>query len=142
MISATVRLRLKPCVTGRAKGAVERATGLRGNAQRAAIILGDEHRFDGVAVADVKQELARAVIGELDRRVGGGATAAAALTNFSRNSLAMSVIAESHAHAGTLMDPAQHLAGAEGLLALLREPGVRPSASKSSRLTVIGYCIG
>ena len=47
-----------------ARGAEEAAHGaprLRGDAERAAVILWNEHRFDRVSVADVKEPLARAV---------------------------------------------------------------------------------
>src|SRR5512139_1553236 len=52
-------------MTGRAKRAVERAAGLRGNAQRAAARLRDVHGLDGLARAHVEQPLARAVVGLL-----------------------------------------------------------------------------
>src|SRR3546814_15396350 len=58
--------------------AVERAAHLRGHAQRAAPLVGDEHRFDGVVAVHAEQPLVGAVGGgllELDlrseeRRVG------------------------------------------------------------------------
>src|SRR5258708_5025932 len=61
---------------GRAKGAVEHATDLRGDAQRAALRLGNEHHFEGLRRVGAQQPLARAVgrlpgeddLGQLDAR--------------------------------------------------------------------------
>ena len=46
---------------GRAERAVERAAHLRGDAQRAAVFLGDVDHLEGLAVAARQQPLARAV---------------------------------------------------------------------------------
>ena len=54
---------MKPWWPGGAEAAADRAAGLRRHAQRAAIVLGNEHGFDGVAVADVEQPLDGAVGG-------------------------------------------------------------------------------
>ncbi len=66
-ISAVSRLRLKPCGAGGAERAVERAADLRGDAQRAAADLGDEHRLDRLLAAagavGAQQPLAGAVAG-------------------------------------------------------------------------------
>ena len=45
----------KALVTGGAKPATYRATGLRRNTQRATVFFGDKNGFDGVAIANVKQ---------------------------------------------------------------------------------------
>ena len=45
----------------RAEGAADRAAHLRGNAQRDAVVFGDEHALDAVAAADFKEPLHRAV---------------------------------------------------------------------------------
>ena len=67
MISAIVEVAVEALLPGRAERAVERAAHLRGDAQRAAVVLGDEHRLDAVADADVEQPLARAVGGAVSR---------------------------------------------------------------------------
>ena len=65
MISAAVRLRLKPCGPGRAERAVERAADLARDAKRAATRLGNEDRLDDLFAArgagHAQQPLARAV---------------------------------------------------------------------------------
>ena len=48
-------------VAGRAEAAADGAAGLRRDAQRAAVVLGNEHGLDRVAVADVEQPLDGAV---------------------------------------------------------------------------------
>ena len=53
---------------GGAERAVQRATDLRGNAQRATIRFGDEHRFDAVAAIQPDQPLVGAVAGSLVER--------------------------------------------------------------------------
>jgi hypothetical protein len=48
-------------VPGGAEAAAHRTTGLRRNAQRAAVVFGDEDRLDGIAAAHVEQPLDGAV---------------------------------------------------------------------------------
>src|SRR5207237_799311 len=48
---------------GRAEGAVEHTARLARNAQRAAVRLGNEHRFDGIRFIDLEQPFARAIFG-------------------------------------------------------------------------------
>src|SRR5690606_13782416 len=55
-------------ITCGAKRACHRAARLAGDAQGAAIVLGDEDGFDGVVASDVEQPLARAVGRALLRR--------------------------------------------------------------------------
>ena len=57
----TGQVAAKALVSRGAKAAAHRAPGLRRNAQRAAIVLGDEHRLDRIAIAHIKQPLDRAV---------------------------------------------------------------------------------
>ena len=52
---------IEPLVTGRAERSVQRATGLRGNTQRAATGLGYEHRLDCLTRSDVDEPFVRAV---------------------------------------------------------------------------------
>jgi hypothetical protein len=52
---------IEALLAGRAEGAVERASRLRRDAKRAAVILGDVDHLDGIAGADVEQPLAGAV---------------------------------------------------------------------------------
>ena len=56
-ISPTRRSRLNPCAPGRAELAVERASDLGRNAQRPAVVLGNEDRLDAVADADIEEPL-------------------------------------------------------------------------------------
>jgi hypothetical protein len=51
--------------SGGTERAIQRTAGLRGNAQSAAVGFGNEYRFDGVAVADIKKKLARTVVRQL-----------------------------------------------------------------------------
>ena len=60
-ISAVGQVAVEALLAGRAERAVERAAGLRRDAQRAAVVLGDVDGLDRVAAADVEQPLARAV---------------------------------------------------------------------------------
>ena len=79
-------------VAGRAEAAVDGAAGLRRDAQRAALRLGDEDGLDGVAVADVEQPLDRAVERDLLADDGRPVISAPAIS-LSRNGLARSDIA-------------------------------------------------
>ena len=90
-ISAVVRLRLKPCCAVEQNVQSIAQPTWRGDAQRAAAWLGDEHHLEGLAVPARQQPLARAVGGDLRLRSRRWTSASSA--SCARKSLARSVIA-------------------------------------------------
>ena len=105
-------------LAGGTERAVQRAAGLRRNAQRAAVVLRDVHRLDRIAIPGIEQPLARAV------GSGGIAQRGRARYLASRFSLARSVLREiGHRReiAGeALVDPPRQLLRAKRLLARAR----------------------
>src|SRR5205085_8062120 len=116
---AARQIAVEALLAGRAEGAVEHTARLARNAQRAAVCLGNEHRFDGIRLIDLEQPFARAVfgggIGHDHRRIDARADHEALAQRLRKI-----------AHAGelalaALVDPVQQLARTERLLALLGE---------------------
>jgi hypothetical protein len=101
-------------VAGGAEAAAHGATGLGGHAQRAAVVLGDEHGLDGVAAAHVEQPLGGAVGRDLLGQ-HRQARISARPASFSRRDLARSVMDE--VLRALLVNPAEELGGAKALLA-------------------------
>ena len=106
-------------LAGRAEGAVEHTARLARNAQRAAVRLGNEYRFDGIRFIDLEQPFARAIF-------GGGIAHDHRRIDARRNGQALAQRLRKIAHArelalAALVDPVQQLARAERLLALLGE---------------------
>ena len=91
MISAVLRLRLKPWVPVEQNVQLSAAADLARHAQRAAALVGDEHRLDGVAAIHAEQPLVRAVGGGLFEDDLGTRTSACC-SSLARSSLPRSVI--------------------------------------------------
>ena len=124
-------------LAGRAERAVERAAGLRRDAQRAAVVFRDVDGLDRVAAADVEQPLACAVARPCCRERPAARRCSASAARRSRNALAevahrLDVVRE------PLVDPARHLARAKRLLAAFGEETPPGPAGSRSRRFVIG----
>ena len=105
----------------RAELAVERAADLRGHAERAAIVFGNEDGLDAVApMPTSKSHFTVPSAERCSERIAGARTSAIAFS-FSRSDFARSVIASKSATAA-LVDPLEHLARAKRLLALRGQP--------------------
>jgi hypothetical protein len=105
----------EPLRAGRAERAVHGAADLRGDAQRAAVILGDEHGLDGLALARLGHPFARAVgrglLGDQLRRTDdehGGQLGAQFLAEVGHQREVVDAAP---------VDPAHHLVGAVRCLA-------------------------
>src|SRR5947209_19086883 len=113
------QIAVEALLAGRAEGAVEHTARLARNAQRAAVRLRNEDRFDGIRFIDLEQPFARAVfsggIGHDHRRIDA---------RRNRQALAQRLRKIAHAREvalAALVHPVQQLARAERLLALSGE---------------------
>lgn len=115
-------------VAGRAKSTMNGATGLRRDAQRGAIGLGDKYRFDSFVLADVEQPLARSIFGDAASQHGCSADTGRLFQLFAQ--LARNVRHASKVGGTVLMDPAQNLASTKRLFTQILQPSDQGIAIK------------
>jgi hypothetical protein len=123
---------IEALLAGGAERAVEHAARLARHAQRAAVRLRNEYRLDRIALIDLEEPLARSIlrqrVADDDRGI-----------NARRRGELVAQRLRDVAHAGeirlaALMDPAQGLARAERLLALLGEEAFQPRGVQADQI--------
>ena len=123
-------------VAGGAEAAAHGAAGLRRNAQRAAVVLGNEHGLDRIAVADVEQPLDGAVGGFVLREDRQAPRRGRVVASFSRSDFARSVIwAKSRAPRWWIQR--NSCVARKRFSPSRSQNAANPSRSKSSRLAVV-----